>query len=47
MGDATVDVILQVYAHVRSDDTLQASEGINQAYVNMLPNLFDSKEKKT
>ena len=47
MGDATVDVILQVYAHVRSDDTLQASEGINQAYVKMLPDLFDSKEKKT
>ena len=30
MGDATVDAILQVYAHVRSDDTLQASEGITR-----------------
>ena len=44
MGDSTVDVILKVYAHVLDGDTMRASEEINRAYVNMLPNLFDSND---
>lgn len=43
MGDATVDVILEVYAHVMNDDEKQASKSINQAYVKMLPDLFKKK----
>ncbi|MCY1713376.1 tyrosine-type recombinase/integrase [Caproiciproducens galactitolivorans] len=43
MGDSTADVILKVYAHVMDDDTKRAGEEINNAYVKMLPDLFDQK----
>jgi site-specific recombinase XerD len=42
MGDSTVDIILKVYTHVLDDDTKQAGEEINKAYVKMLPNLFET-----
>lgn len=40
MGDATVDVILKIYAHVMADDAKEASKEIDQAYVKMLPDVF-------
>lgn len=45
MGDATVDVILNVYTHVMDEDAKRAGEEINQAYVKMLPDLFEPNHK--
>lgn len=46
MGDATVSVILDVYAHVMDEDAKRAGKEINQAYIKMLPDLYDSDKKK-